>query len=108
MDLTLYFFISILMAIGTIIIGKKYGRKKTSAIERLSFLALILPVVLTGSFAIFKMMNANPEETEEISNKAVTQIIDYAAEKLPYIVVSDFAGIIAGTLLIPFVGNKSS
>jgi hypothetical protein len=96
MDLTIYLFIAILMAAATFAIGKIFGDKAKQAILYLAGLAVILPIIVIALVGMLGMLQTDPATAQEIAASTTEAIINYVAEKLPYIVISDVAGIIFG------------
>ena len=106
MDFGLYFIIAILMAIGTYIIGRMYGRKVVAVIKRVLALSLILPMLLMALFATIDMQNAEQDEVYEIRDNAIEEIVDYTTGKLPYVLISDIVGIAMGSIALVFRGRR--
>jgi len=98
MDLTLYFFIAISMAFGTWIVGKIWGYGAKEAIGTMAGLAVALPMILIFIVGAFGILD-NPEEAGEITSSVIESLINYIADKLPYIVISDVAGITVGRII---------
>lgn len=95
MDLIPYFIIAIVMAILTWLIGVLWGYGTKQAITTLIALTVLLPIIIIYLTGTLGMLH-DPEATEEIGAWTIEAIVNYVAANLPYIVVSDIAGIIVG------------
>ena len=105
MDLALYFLIAILMAAGTWFFGWLWGYKAKEAIMTIVVLALVVPLLLTVS-ATIAMLRSDPLAVQGIMSSTVEVVKNYVMEKLPYIVISDIAGIILGRIIGYFTRKK--
>ena len=101
MDLGLYFIIAIFMAFATWLVGKIWGYRAKQTIIAIAALAVILPlyiIVVVGLFGILQY----PESVKEVASSFMEAIILYVLGKLPYILISDIAGIIVGRIVGAF------
>ena len=106
MDLTIYLVIAILMAAATFFIGKFLGSEAKQAILYLAGLAVVLPMFIIAITGMLGMLQSTPETAQEIASSTIEAIVNYTAEKLPYIVISDVAGIIVGGIVSLFTGRE--
>jgi len=106
MDLTLYLVIAILMAIATFFIGKFLGDEAKQAILYLAGLAVVLPIIVVTIAGMLGMLQSTAETAEEIASSTIQAIVNYTVGKLPYIVISDVAGIIVGSVVALFTGRE--
>ena len=106
MDLALYFVIAILMVIATLLIGKFLGDEAKQAILYLAGLAVVLPMIVIALMGMLGMLQSDPATAQEIASSTIEAIVNYTVEKLPYIVISDVAGIIVGGIVSLFTGRE--
>jgi hypothetical protein len=100
-DLGLYFFIAVIIAFATWLIGMIWGYKAKQAIITIAAMAVILPIVIIFIAGWWGMLH-EPGSGAEIANKTIEAIINYIVNKLPYILVSDVAGVLVGAVVGSF------
>lgn len=105
MDLGLYFIIAIIMAFVTWLVGKIWGYRAKETIRTIVVLAVVLPIFIIAIVGMLGMLQ-EPEAAEEIAASTIDTIINYVVEKLPYILISDIAGIIVGRVVGFFTGRE--
>ena len=98
MDLAVYFIIAILMVAVTWFIGRFWRKDFKKAITTIAGLAVVLPLIVIFIIGAFGILQSEPEVAQEIADSTIANIINYVIDKLPYIVISDVAGIIVGSL----------
>jgi len=106
MDLTTYFFIAIAMAFATWLIGKIWGYGTKKAITTILGLFVLMPIFIIYVIGVIKMQ-LNPEAINQIAASTIEALITYVAEKMPYIAISDFAGLIVGRIISAFTESRN-
>jgi hypothetical protein len=85
---------AIIVFILTLVLGEEFG----SLLKSIGITIVILPILFYFLIGIMGMLNAEPENTQVIADKTISNIIDYIATKLPSIIISDLAGAIVGAI----------
>ena len=101
MDLGLYFVIAVIIAFATWLIGVIWGYKTKRTIITIGAIAAILPIVIIFIAGWWGMLQ-EPGSDGEMANKTIEAIIDYMANRLPYIYISDMAGVLVGVVVSLF------
>ena len=99
MDLTVYFFVAIIMALATWFASRMWGKQFEKTITTIASLAVIVPLLVIFISGALGMLYGDPNNVQEVANSTIEKVVDYVAEKLPYIIISDFAGIFAGIVV---------
>ena len=100
-DLTLYLLIAVGIALITWLIGKVWGYTTRQAILTISFAMVVLPMMLIFIIGAFGILQ-EPESAKVITSSTTEAIVNYFVRKLPYIILSDLAGITAGAIIGAF------
>ena len=98
MDLGLYFVIAIAMALATWLVSEIFRYETKQKITTIVGLAIVLPLLIIFLFGAAGILQ-DPESAQVIESSTMEAITDYVGGKLPYIVISDIAGIIAGSIM---------
>ena len=101
MDLGLYFVIAIIIAFATWLIGRIWRYKAKQAIITIGAMAVVLPIIIIFIAGWWGMLH-EPGAGGEIANKTIEAIINYVVNNLPYILVSDVAGVLVGAVVGSF------
>ena len=101
MDLGLYFVIAIIIAFATWLIGRIWGYKAKQTILTIGAMAIVLPIIIIFIAGWWGMLH-EPGSSTEIADKTIEAIINYVVNNLPYILISDVAGVFVGAMVGSF------
>ena len=97
-DFGLYLLLAIVMAFITWLLTKTGERKAGEVIVQVGTAMVIAPFILILIIFLIKMQ-ISPSAVDELSKEATDSIINVFAQKLPYIVLSDVAGSLVGSIV---------
>ena len=86
-------------------IGKAWGYRTKESFYKAAAAAAILPIITVSIFGMIRMQ-INPKAANEISAQTINQIVGIFANDLPYIVLADFAGGVAGSIINMFGSRR--
>ena len=96
-DFGLYLLLALIMGFVTWLLTKTGERKVGKVIVQIGVAMVIVPLLLM--LIVFMIQSyINPESVNELASKTIDAMVMYFAEKLPYVVLSDLAGAIIGSI----------
>jgi len=99
MDFSTQLFIGIIVTIGTAIAIKLLGQQIGVALGIFGTVLVLGPLFIIYITGSYKLLNATPQESQQIASDTISALIKYVGEQLPSIVVDEIAGMIGGAIL---------
>ena len=96
-DFGLYLLLALIMGFVTWLLTKTGERKVGEVIVQIGAAMVIVPLLLM-LIAFMIQSYINPEAVNELASKTIDAMVMHFAEKLPYVVLSDLAGAIIGSV----------
>ena len=100
-DFGLYLLLASIMAFVTWLLTKTGERKPGEVIVQIGTAMVIVPIIVMFIVFVIKAQ-INPEAVNELASEVIDAIVTYIAERLPFIVLSDVAGAIVGSIIGAF------
>ena len=96
-DFGLYLLLALIMGFVTWLLTKTGERKVGEVIVQIGAAMVIVPLLLM--LIVFMIQSyINPEAVNELASKTIDAMVMHFAKKLPYVVLSDLAGAIIGSV----------
>ena len=92
------FLLAIVMAAVVFLLTIYFGDEIGKLIASAGSIMVIMPVFLYFIFGMFGMLNSDPKTSQAIADSTITNIVNYVANQLPGIIISDIAGAIVGAV----------
>ena len=96
-DFGLYLLLASIMAFVTWLLTKNGERKAGEIIVQIGTAMVVVPMIIIFIVFVIKAQ-INPEAINELASETIDSIVTYVTEKLPFVVLSDVAGTIAGSI----------
>jgi predicted PurR-regulated permease PerM len=100
-DFGLYLLLAVIMAFVTWLLTKTGERKAGEVIVQIGTAMIVVPMIFL-LIVFFIKAQLNPEAVNELAAKAIDQIVTFFAENLPFVLLSDVAGAIVGSIVGAF------
>ena len=97
-DFGLYLLLALIMAFVTWLLTTTGERKAGEVIVQIGTAMVIVPIIILFIVFVIKAQ-IYPEAVNELASGATDAIITYVTEKSPFIVLSDVAGAIVGSII---------
>ena len=97
-DFGLYLLLASIMAFVTWLLTKTGERKAGEVIVQIGTAMVVVPMIIMFIVFVIKAQ-INPEAVNELSSETIDAIVIYFTEKLPFVVLSDVAGVIVGSII---------
>lgn len=97
-DFGLYLLLASIMAFVTWLLTKTGERKAGEVIVQIGTAMVVVPMIIMFIVFVTKAQ-INPEAVNELSSETIDAIVIYFTEKLPFVVLSDVAGAIVGSII---------
>ena len=96
-DFGLYLLLALIMGFVTWLLTKNGERKVGEVIVQVGVAMVVVPLLLM--LIVFVIQSyINPEAVNELALKTIDAMVTYFAKKLPFVVLSDLAGAIVGSI----------
>ena len=100
-DFGLYLLLAVIMAFVTWLLTKTGERKAGEVIVQIGTAMIVVPMIIM-LIVFFIKVQLNPGVANELAAEAIDQIVTFFAEKLPFVLLSDVAGAIVGSIIGSF------
>ena len=96
-DYGLYLLLALIMGFVTWLLAKSGERHIGEVIVQIGVAMVVLPLLII--LIVFMIRSyIHPEAVNELASKTIDAMVLYFAEKLPYVILSDLAGTIVGSI----------
>ena len=100
-DFGLYLLLAVIMAFVTWLLTKTGERKAGEVIVQVGTAMIVVPMIIM-LIVFFIKAQLNPGAVNELGAETIDQIVTFFAEKLPFVLLSDVAGVIVGSIIGSF------
>ena len=97
-DFGLYLLLAVIMAFVTWLLTKSGERKAGEVIVQIGTAMIVVPMIIM-LIVFFIKAQLNPGAANELATEAIDQIVTFFVEKLPFVLLSDVAGVIVGSII---------
>jgi hypothetical protein len=107
MDVTHEFWMAVLMAFGSFILAKIFGKNMKAFLSAVGTWTIIGPLLFIFVTGIFKMESAGADinAVNNIGADTTNSLISYVTLNIPGILISDIAGVFVGAIISAFTGG---
>lgn len=100
-DFGLYLLLAVIMAFVTWLLAKTGERKAGEVIVQIGTAMIVTPMIIM-LIVFFIKVQLDPGAANELGAETIDQIVTFFAEKLPFVLLSDVAGAIVGSIVGSF------
>ena len=100
-DFGLYLLLAVIMVFVTWLLTKTGERKAGEVIVQVGTAMIVVPMIIM-LIVFFIKAQFDPGAVNELAAETIDQIVTFFAEKLPFVLLSDVAGAIVGSIVGSF------